>query len=427
MIFYAGEKNMSMIDIFTRESRLDLSWIIVLLIFLAGFGIHCTVFFEPHREGDELIYSTLVAQLEHGKGYTLLGSSLLERGGISKEQYSGKLFHHPPGGIGLFWLFYKVFGFFGYPLVQLFSYSLFFWSMMFLGKIIGLSSTKFGPIILAGLSAFNPILSQVITNFWLDGPLLAFSTCAVSLFIWSAIRGKLPFVILAGILLGYAGLIKQTVFLIIPGLLIFTWILLKPQQPWSFIKVGMYLLVPAIIMQLPWEIWRWATLGSPFTSRAGHPLESLVNSNPYVRYVTVVRSPWIYVTLLPRIIWTIIPSILLYIVFIYDKKIRSMGFSFMVWIGTILAVHIFLGFMGYSKLIRYVILMTPPAALLISFLMNDAIFKLKNGEISSTRTSVSVVLLFIIASVAVLLEIATGIKSAVLYRYDLIIPLVGSF
>lgn len=405
---------------------LPLSWKIVLEIFIAGLLLHGTVFMEPHREGDEKIYTALVDQLDKGKGYTLIGSPLLEQGLIPKDQYGGKLFHHPPGGIALFWLFDKVFNLLGFSLLQLFSYSLFFWSMMLLGHFTGVSATKSGLIVLAGLTAFNPIMSHVITKFWLDGPLLAFSTCAVALFTGAVVRGKVPIAIAAGIIFGYAGLIKQTAFLMVPGLVLLTLTLLKPPKLRRFIQYGLCLLVPAITIQLTWVLWECIVVGSPFSGQAGHPLQSLIKSNAYITWVTVVRSPWIYCTVLPRVMWTLVPGFLLYVLLIRDKKITDMGFSLFFWIGTILAVHIFLGFIGYSKLMRYVILAVPPAVLVFTLVMNEAIEKIKSNGVSSLRAKI-LLAVTAIASISFLLEIAAGMKSALLYNHDIIIPFIGRY
>src|SRR4029078_2736266 len=54
-------------------------------------------------ENDEIVYATLVDQLDAGKGYTLRGSDILEKPWINREQYDRALFFHPPGGIVLFW------------------------------------------------------------------------------------------------------------------------------------------------------------------------------------------------------------------------------------------------------------------------------------------------------------------------------------
>ena len=86
---------MSKMQFLFKNISLDTSWKIIVLLFFLGLYMRLVVFLEPHYEGDELIYMALVDQLDQGKGYTLLGSPLLEKGIVSKKQYSGKLFHHP--------------------------------------------------------------------------------------------------------------------------------------------------------------------------------------------------------------------------------------------------------------------------------------------------------------------------------------------
>jgi len=71
-------------------------------------------------------------------------------------------------------------------------------------------------------------------------------------------------------------------------------------------------LVPALIVQFPWEVWQWMALASPFPGLAGKPSFNLIEHNSYVRYLTVGRPAWIYLTLTPRIVWTLIPSFLLF-------------------------------------------------------------------------------------------------------------------
>ncbi|MBI2400460.1 MAG: hypothetical protein HYV23_05300 [Deltaproteobacteria bacterium] len=143
-----------------------------MLLFVLGIFLRVPVFFDHHDEGDEIIYSFLVAQLEQGNGYTLQDTDLIEYGILDKQTYGRKLFFHPPGGVGLFWLFESIFGSNGFPMAQMFSYSLFFWSMVAAAYLLGIAPMG---IVLAGLlSAFNPIIVHVNTHYWLDGPLVAF-------------------------------------------------------------------------------------------------------------------------------------------------------------------------------------------------------------------------------------------------------------
>ena len=260
-------------------------------------------------EGDELIYSALVEQLEDGNGYTLQGTPLVAYGAVDREQYDRKLFFHPPGGIALFWLSNHFIGPKGIGVVQVFSYALFFWSMILLASLLGLTGSSIA--VVGALSAFNPIMAYVATNYWLDGPLLAFSTFSAALFIRSVVRKSLVSASVAGVVLGYASLIKITAVLVIPGILVMAWFLLEPPRQGAFIRFAACLVVPAFIVQLPWEVWQWIEFGTPFPGWAGKPSKTLVESNRYVHFLTIVRSPLIYLTPAADI-WTIAPAIALF-------------------------------------------------------------------------------------------------------------------
>lgn len=276
-------------------------WKLVLLFFVLGIFLRVPVFFDHHDEGDEVIYSFLVEQLEQGKGYTLQGTPLIEYGLLDEHTYGRKLFFHPPGGVGLFWLFDSIFGSNGFPMAQMFSYSLFFFSMICAACLLGVPPLG---IVLAGLlSAFNPIIVHVNTHYWLDGPLVAFCAFSLAVFIWAANKRSYLLAAAAGVILGYASLIKITAFLVVPGFVLLAWFLLARPKLKDFIILSACFFVTAVAVQLPWEIWQWKVLGTPFPGWAGKPSQALIESNQYVRYLTVVRPPWIYLTLLPKVMW----------------------------------------------------------------------------------------------------------------------------
>lgn len=392
---------------------------LVLLFFASGLLLRVPVFFEPHDEGDEMIYTTLVSQLEAGNGYTLQGTPLVEYGLIDTYQYDRPLFFHPPGGVGLFWLFHSVLGPVGIPIVQVLSFAIFFWSMIALACLIGMPPLG---VALAGLlSAFNPIMAHVNTHYWLDGPLLAFSTLSAALFVWGAARKSYLLATLGGLILGYASLIKITAFLVLPGTVLLAWFFLERPRFTRFIAFTACYFVPAFIVQLPWEIWQTIVYGTPFPGWAGKPSATLVESNPYVRFLTVVRSPWIYVSLLPRIMWTVVPALVLYAIAIGDKKARGLGAVFVLWMAIVLLFHIVLGAEGYSKVMRYVILVAPAAILLFSMAFSEAAGRFREGN--RLRWLYGALLAVSITTVG--LEAAAGIKSVVLYGKDLIFPFIG--
>ncbi len=405
------------------DGPIKMRWKLVIILFIIGLCIHSVVFFRVHHEGDELIYRTLVEQLDNGKGYTLQGSPLLEKGLIDRTQYDQPLFFHPPGGIALYWVFYRIFGDFGFSLVQLFSYALFFWSMLFLAKSLNLTSSNISLLLVASLSAFSPIMSHVITKFWLDGPLLAFTTLAVALYAWACTHNKTRWVVIAGLALGYASLIKITAFLVIPGMLLMSWYLLKPPKRVMFVRLGLLFLATALLVQAPWELWQWIKVGSPFPSWAGRPSVTLIESNKYIRYLTEIRSPWVYLKLTSVIIWTSIPTLFLFAILWQNKSLRLLRMSLLIWILTVLAFHIALGFIGYSKVLRYAILMTPAIIMLFSSLLDEAFYRFRNEENSPITGALTIIIS--VSLLAYVMEIATGIHVSLFSHRDIIFPMMG--
>jgi len=395
-------------------------WKLVFLFFAIGIVLRAPVFFENHDEGDEVIYTFLVDQIEEGKGYTLQGTPLIEYEILDKEVYGRKLFFHPPGGVGLFWAFKSVFGSAGFPMVQMATYALFFWSMVLAVRFLGLPPLA---VALAGiLSAVNPIIVHVNTHFWLDGPLVAFCTLSLPLFIRACDKRSFAAAVAAGAVLGVASLIKITAFLVIPGFALLSLVLVS--RPGLKASIGLLacLFSVALLVQLPWELWQWKVLGTPFPGWAGKPSQALIASNDYVRYLTVVRPSWVYLTLLPKVMWAVVPALVFYAVAFKDEKVRRAGAALILWIATVLIFHIVLGARGYSKVLRYVILAAPPAILLFSMTTAVVLKRFNEGGVAARRVYG---FLLLVAAAAVLLETAAGVKSTALYAIDLIFPLFG--
>jgi hypothetical protein len=435
-----------------HQSR-ALRWAIAAAFFFAGLYLRQSVFKGTHQEGDESIYITLVQQLDGGHGYTLRGSEILTEGMIDREQYDHPLFFHPPGGIVLDWLFYKTIGDWGFAYVQLFSYTVFFASMMLLAVVLGLAESTLGLTLVAALSASNPIMAHVATRFWLDGPLLAFTTLGVAVFLWATVRGRTRWVVVAGLLLGYASWIKITAFLVAPGVVLLAWVLLArgpdppektaaktpkkaasaPATPPSpsradltrkLLLFALLWIGIAVIVQLPWEIWQWKAAGSPFPGWAGKPSQTLIDANRYVRYLTVVRSPWVYVTLTPRILWTWVPTALLVVLLWTQKRARGVTLALLVWLFAVVGFHVTVGTFGYSKVLRYIILVAPAGILLFSLLFVEAVRTIRNPQTGAVIRPLAILLLCVCVA-ALCLEIAAGVQASTSIKNDLLVPLWG--
>jgi len=377
--------------------------------------------FHKFLEQDEKIYVALVEQLNAGKGYTLQGHPLLKE--LIGEQYGYDLFFHPPGAVALFWVFEHLFGERGFPLTQVFSFIVFFWSLMWLGSLVIRPFDAIATLVLAILGSITPIMAFVMGRFWLDGPIIAFSTLAAALFVAGILKNRLWMVAAGGAILGYAILIKLTSVLIAPSVLALAWALRPREALRQYLIWGGVLVGVAFLVQVPWEIWQWHVIGSPFPVWAGKPATRLVQNNQFVYFQTVVRTPWAYVQLLPQVIWTLIPSFLMWAVTRRARDTWRAGTALVLWILTIVIAHMILGAMGYSKIVRYIALVTPATCLLFALTFSAAVQWVRQ------RRSVTpgAVLLIVLAVAGLGLEVAQGLKTSLHdnARSDMLSPLPG--
>lgn len=392
--------------------RRTTGWI-VLAIFLVALGCRTVIFFRPHLEGDEMIYAALVDNLDAGKGYTLRGHPLLGKPWIEIETYGRALFFHPPGGIGLFWALHQLFGSAGFGVVQLVAFAVFFGSMLWLAAQVLVPLSGRDAVLVAALAGFTPIMTHVVSRWWLDGPLLAFATLATALFLRACRRDSLAGSALAGLALGYASLVKPTAVLVAPGALALALALgVLPLR--ALVRHALCWGGVAACVLAPWLLYQWSVIGNPFAVAPGRPSQRLVEMNRYVHFLTVLRSPWIYVALLPRAVWTLGPSLLLFAATARrDAAVRRIGLALLAWIALVVGCHVVLGYQGYSKLLRYVILVSPATVLLFA-LVTSAAWR---------RTGALRVALLALAAAGLVLELAQGVVTPLFDPSDLIRPL----
>jgi 4-amino-4-deoxy-L-arabinose transferase-like glycosyltransferase len=395
---------------------------IVLGLFVVGLVARASIFVHPHREGDEVIYDALVEQLDTGHGYTLQGHPILEKPYVVRETYGRRLFFHPPGGPVVFWLFHRVAGEIGYGLVQLLAYTVFFVALLKLARIVLEPISPLQTLAVAALAAFTPILTHVTSRWWLDGPLLAASTAAVALFLAAYRRGSLPAACGAGAMLGYAALVKPTAFLVVPGALALAWLLGPRDVRRPAAHAACFVAVAGVLLA-PWQIYQWIVMGNPMAVAPGRPAARLMEINAYVRYVTV-RSPWMYVHLLPRALWTLGPSLALLTLLWSSERVRRLGLALVGWIALVTLTHVVLGYAGYSKVLRYVILTTPASVLLFALVVDAARERLRAGPPFPGGQRLAQALL-VLAAIGFVLEIAQGVKTPIFDNSDLILPFWG--
>lgn len=387
-------------------------------VFLVALWLRVDTVFGVHTEGDEQLYTALVQQLEAGKGYTLQGHPILREAWVVREQYDRPLFYHPPGGIALFWVLHHFFGSHGMGLAQLVSFSIFFWGMVALARQVLREWSILAAVVVSGLAAFTPIVAHVHTHYWLDGPQVALTTAGAALYLHSLRRRRWGWMVAAGALLAWACLTKLNAVLVLPAVFALGWAI-DPDR--SFRR----LLAPAAIVAgivaialLPWMWVQWRVFGEIFPSWSGKPAADLIATNPYVRFVTVVRGPWTYFRLLPQATATLIPALIALVWLWKDKRSHCTEIVLCAWILGILLIHVALGYVGYSKLLRYVILVVPATILLFALAVEGAVARIRVQK--SRRVAAAFLAL---ASVAFAVEVTLGVVYIEVYPMQALIAL----
>lgn len=395
--------------------------LIALLIFVAALFARRGIFTHVHNEGDERIYAALLDQLDAGRGYTLRGHPILDEGWLIREQYDTPLFYHPPAGITLFLLCRRAFGASGLGVAQLLSFAMFYWATLSLIRAT-LGRWTAGIAFVSGLLvAFTPIVTHVNPRYWLDGPQLGFASIAAALLVAAfATRrdGTTPsrtrmnvMCVLAGVAMGAACLTKLNAVMIIPGAMLLVLAITTDRSPRRLVPgLAIFCIVTALAVA-PWLFIQWRETGAMFPTWAGKPHPRLVASNPWIHHVTVTFTPWNYLRMLPQVVWTAVPTLLLLAL---AWRLRSprlrVSAALTAWVALIVAAHIVLGFVGYSKLLRYIILICPAMTALFVLLLFEAIAMTRDARYGHTWRRI-ILALVALGGIAWALEVAQGYKT----------------
>ena len=372
--------------------RLPLLVLALALISRAG------IFTLPHREGDERIYAALLEQVRDGRGYTLRGHPILAQDWMIAEQYDTPLFYHPPGGLAWFALFTVPLGERGLDVAQLAAFAIFFLATYALARDALPAFPPEAALAVAVLAGWTPIVAHVSMHRWLDGPQIA----AVAVASWLTVRAaRSPSwwpAAGAGAAIGAAMLVKMSAAVAVPGIFALAWV----ASPRPRLRVFVIAAGAAAVCVLPWLIAEQNAFGTIFPSWAGRPSQRLVAENPFIHQVTAVRSPWVYLRLLPTTLWTLVPSLA---VVAWARRRIQVPLACVAWIALVTAISIALGAIGYSKLLRYLAPIGPAPILLAGFAASQ--LPRRRGAVAR-----ALALVFILAVAA---EVAHGVQTLLVY------------
>lgn len=367
-----------------------------LVLLAAGLFLRASIFALPHREGDERIYAALIEQLRAGRGYTLAGHPILDQHWMIRDQYDTPVFYHPPAGIAWMALFQALLGPRGLDVAQLAAFVVFFAATWGLAREALPASTPATRWAVGALAAATPIVAHVSVHRWLDGPQVAAVAVGAWLTVRALRRGGRSSAVGAGAALGVAMLVKVNAAVAVPPILLLAWAVSGERSAGERARLVGWIVGVAALAVLPW------IAVSP--GWAGKPSAQLVAENPFVRHVTVERSAWVYGRLLPTTVWTLVPSLVVAAVLGTRGRERRLVGALLLWIATVTGLSIALGGLGYSKLLRYVVLVTPATILLAGWAV------LKVEETWPGRRWLAALL-----AAGFLLEIAHGVQTARVY------------
>jgi 4-amino-4-deoxy-L-arabinose transferase-like glycosyltransferase len=362
-------------------------FLIPFLFLAAGLVLRANVFDLPHREGDERIYLALIEQVRAGHGYTLQGHPILEQDWMVREQYDTRVFYHPPLGIALMAIL-------GPDVAQLAAFVVFFAATWALANE---ALPRCSRLTVAALAAATPIVAHVTTHRWLDGPQVAAVAVAAWLTTRALARGGTGAALGAGAAMGAAMLVKLNSAVAIPPIVLLAWTVSTGRPRGLRLRQIGWALGVAALCALP-----WIAIAPPWP---GKPSARLIAENPFIRVVTVERTPWSYLRLLPTTVWSLVPSLAIAALLAPKGRERGIVWSLCAWIAIVTAVAMGLGALGYSKLLRYVVLTAPATVLLAGWAA---------GRVAEDRRSLAYVLAAALA-IGCVLEVAHGVQVARVY------------
>jgi 4-amino-4-deoxy-L-arabinose transferase-like glycosyltransferase len=306
-----------------------------------------------------------------------------------REQYDTRVFYHPPLGIALMALL-------GPDTAQLAAFVVFFAATLMLAKE---ALPRFSAVTVAALAAATPIVAHVSVHRWLDGPQVAAVAVAAWLTTRALRRGGTGAAIGAGAAMGAAMLVKLNSAIAIPPIVLLAWIVSDERPRGERVRQLGGALGVAAVCALP-----WVAVAPPWP---GKPSARLIAENPFIRVVTVERTPWSYLRLLPTTVWSLVPALTVAAMLARQGRERRTVSALVVWIGIVTAIAMGLGALGYSKLLRYVVLTAPATVLLAGWAA---------GRVAEERARRTLAVTLAAAlTIGCVLEVAHGVQAARVY------------
>jgi hypothetical protein len=379
----------------SREQRIAY-WAYVAFVLVFALTCRSVIFGLPDEENDEMIFRALVESLSTGLGYTLRGHSLLSTNFAEiARTYDSPVFIHPPAGIFYFYAITKVFGLTRWALrfAQPLAFAVYY--------LAGLKALDFympdlergARFLAAPLFAFTPVYAHTNLKVWLENPRLAFFMVhffCLAFYLRAPSRAKAILAVLTSLA---PVLTRVDSLAAYPFLYAFADSIFPRHRRFFW---GLLLLNALAVVS-------WLLYSSALQYGPGRPPAELLEHNKFLRFFVVEFSSWNFAAHFFKLTASLLPAVVALLGLSALGMISGSArprWTLALWALSQVALYAALGFFGYMKLQRFLILALPASVFLAVITASDLI---------RARKSLAVLALAAFLALGVFIEVGEGI------------------
>ncbi|NDD93187.1 hypothetical protein EBZ37_14045, partial [bacterium] len=252
--------------------------------------------------------------------------------------------------------FQMFFGAYGIGFAQLFLYAVTVCGLALLLAALVEDQSPWPWVSFSVLVPLQPILLHINLKLWIDNARIAWVCLAAGAFCYGLKNQKRLFQHMGILVFGLAMLTKLDTVFFVPPLFLLLLSLKAPSRREFF--QGIVKLFPSLAVMVlsvaAWCFFSGVKNGGVMAGTPGRPDALLIQSNPFIRYVTVTLPASFYLRSFPSVVSTSGIVLLGILLTARSSVIRRRVLACVLGTGFLLAVYSVLGALGYSKLLRYV-------------------------------------------------------------------------
>jgi hypothetical protein len=358
----------------SREQRIAY-WAYVAFVLFIALACRSVIFGLPDEENDEMIFRALVESLHSGLGYTLRGHSLLSANFADiARTYDSPVFLHPPAGIFYFYLVTKVCGLtrWALRLAQPLAFAAYYLAGLKALDLCFPDLERGARFLAAPLLAFTPIYAHTNLKVWLENPRLAFFMIhffCLALFLRAPTRAKGALAVFTSVL---PVLTRVDSIAAYPFLYAFADSIFPRHR-----RFYSALLAVNLLAVVSWLLYSQALQYGP-----GRPPAELLEHNQFLRFFALEFPSWLFAVHFFKLTASLLPALLaLFGLSALGMSQARPRWMLALWALSQVALYVGLGFFGYMKLQRFLILALPASVFLAVAVANDLLRAKKSAVV----------------------------------------------